>query len=908
VTRRCSACSHDVPADSRFCPACGAALARDAIAQASTVAAGSSVLTSTSGSGATASQSIDHGRFVPGMLVGDRYRIVERLGRGGMGEVYRADDLQLDQCVALKFLPQALAKDEGRLERFRNEVRVARNVAHPAVCRVYDIGQIDGDTYLSMEYIDGEDLASLLRRIGRVPEDKAVEIARQLCAGLAAAHEKGVLHRDLKPMNVMIDGHGKVRITDFGLAALAEELEGAEARSGTPAYMSPEQLIDHQFSARSDIYALGLVLYELFTGRRAFEARSIADLTRLQSEETLTSPSTLIEGFDPAVERTILHCLSRDPNDRPESALKVAAGLPGGDPLAAALAAGETPSPELVAATEGVEGMPPAAGLACLIVILLGILGYPLLNDRIQLHAFVPLPKRPDVLADRAQEVLHFLGYRQTPADSAFGLAVNQQLLNEIEARDRSDLRWTALVDERQPAIEFWYRQSTRNLVPTNRRSILDYDDPPQLEPGMVRLRLSPVGNLLALDATTTQRVLPEVAAEAKADFAALFREAHLNLGRFQRVPPDRVPPVFSDEHLAWRGRVPGNTLRPVRVEAAAYHGRVVYFRVLTDWRASGEPASPRITLANRASRVLGVALLAAAMIGALFLVHRNLTLGRGDRRGAFRLGLFILSASSLGWLLGADHVPALSDELRLIANGAGQATFLAAMCWLLYIAIEPLVRRLWPDMLISWSRFVSGRFADPLVGRDILIGGLFGIFGTMLLAVRHFGDTWFGAPPPPPLSAALQTFLGVRQEIVELLNLLITAVLQPMLLVVILLVLLAGLRYRSAAVSAFFVVIVGVLTLGASRAGESVYLDLAYFSVLVAAVLFVLLRFGLLALVFSLFFYLLLQNFPITLETSAWYFDSALFAMVLAGVIAAYGFYAALGGRPLLQPETVRR
>jgi serine/threonine-protein kinase len=155
-------------------------------------------------------------RFLPGTLLAERYRIVGPLGKGGMGEVYRADDLKLGQPVALKFLPPGFERDADRLQRFLAEVRTARQVSHANVCRVYDAGEAGGQHFLSMEFVDGEDLSSLLRRIGRVPRDKAVQIARQLCAGLAAAHESGVLHRDLKPANVMIDGRGRARITDFG--------------------------------------------------------------------------------------------------------------------------------------------------------------------------------------------------------------------------------------------------------------------------------------------------------------------------------------------------------------------------------------------------------------------------------------------------------------------------------------------------------------------------------------------------------------------------------------------------------------------------------------------------------------------------------------------------------------------
>ncbi len=205
-------------------------------------------------------------RFIPGTILAERYRVIGQLGKGGMGEVYRADDLKLGQPVALKFLPERLSKDAAMLERFHREVRTARKVSHPNVCRVFDIGEVEGQQFLSMEYIDGEDLSSLLRRIGRLPEDKATEIARQLCAGLAAAHEEGVLHRDLKPANIMIDGRGRARITDFGLAGLSDEFRGNEIRSGTPAYMSPEQLAGKEVSTKSDIYSLGLLLYEVFTG------------------------------------------------------------------------------------------------------------------------------------------------------------------------------------------------------------------------------------------------------------------------------------------------------------------------------------------------------------------------------------------------------------------------------------------------------------------------------------------------------------------------------------------------------------------------------------------------------------------------------------------------------------------
>lgn len=270
---RCPSCLTEISSDVSSCPKCGhsfddATQRLDSRARQST---------------STSFDSIDDARFVPGTILANRYRIVGLLGKGGMGEVYRADDLKLGQPVALKFLPEDLLRYGAALARFHREVRVARQVSHKNVCRVYDIAEFDGRHFLSMEFIKGEELSSLLRRIGRLPQDKAIQIARQICAGVSAAHDNGGLHRDLKPANVMIDEHGNARITDFGLAGLAEEFREEEGIAGTPAYMAPEQFDRQPATVRSDIYSLGLVLYELFTGKKAFEATTLNELISLRA-------------------------------------------------------------------------------------------------------------------------------------------------------------------------------------------------------------------------------------------------------------------------------------------------------------------------------------------------------------------------------------------------------------------------------------------------------------------------------------------------------------------------------------------------------------------------------------------------------------------------------------------------
>jgi len=257
--------------------------------------------------------------FAPGFVFGMRYRMVTRLGKGGMGDVWRADDLMLETPVALKLIRST--SQAGR-ERLLQEVRLARRVTHPAVVRVFDVGEADDEVFFSMELIEGQDLAAVLRHAGRLAPGRVVEIARQLCAGLHAAHTEGVLHRDLKPANVLVDQHGRVRITDFGIA-VTTGASGVMA-AGTPMYMAPEQRTPGaSITPQTDLYALGVVLYELCTGQHP---------TRVSpGAAAIVPPSELAPGVNPALENVILRALSPAPRDRPASAAAFAAMLPPGE-------------------------------------------------------------------------------------------------------------------------------------------------------------------------------------------------------------------------------------------------------------------------------------------------------------------------------------------------------------------------------------------------------------------------------------------------------------------------------------------------------------------------------------------------------------------------------------------------
>jgi serine/threonine protein kinase/tetratricopeptide (TPR) repeat protein len=262
----------------------------------------------------------DEPTFAPGEVVAGRYRMIARIGRGGMGDVWRADDLVLKTPVALKLL---YSTDPADRERILHEVRVSRQITHPAVCRVFDVGEAKGGiVFYSMELVRGEDLAGFLKRVGRLPSEKVIDIARQLCEGLAAAHAQGVLHRDLKPANVLIDNEGRVRITDFGIAVLRADATG-HTFAGTPAYMAPEQRAPGtRLSERTDIYSLGLVLYELLIGQHVAQSRD-------DGSSGLPLPSRIVPDVNPHLERAVMQALSPDPADRPASASEFADRLLG---------------------------------------------------------------------------------------------------------------------------------------------------------------------------------------------------------------------------------------------------------------------------------------------------------------------------------------------------------------------------------------------------------------------------------------------------------------------------------------------------------------------------------------------------------------------------------------------------
>jgi serine/threonine-protein kinase len=815
-----------------------------------------------------------------------------------MGEVYRADDLKLGQPVALKFLPPAFDADPERLRRFLDEVRIARQVSHASVCRVYDAGEADGQHFLSMEYVDGEDLGSLLRRIGHIPKDKAVEIARQLCAGLAAAHEIGVLHRDLKPANIMIDGRGRARVTDFGLAALAEEIGGEEIRSGTPAYMAPEQLAGREVTVKSDLYALGLVLYELFTGKPAFEAATAEERRRLQTETTPSSPSSLVEGFDPAVERVILRCLEPDPARRPSSALSVAAALPGGDPIAAALAAGETPSPQMVAEA-GDRAVPSAlswSALALFFAALAGCIGF---ASRTSLLAMVPLEKPPAFLQERAREILALAGHGEKPADSIIDFRVNDDYLEEMRRREGAGAgRWEALRKSPPSGIHFWYRQSPQELVLLAGASLGNtMEDPPSVAPGMARVELDPEGRLISLSVVPGERAGPGTA-EPKPDWEPLLRATGVDAGTVSPAAPEWAPPVFADGRAAWTASWPGRPELPLRIEAASTGGKPVFLRVVEPWtRAAEAPARPQ-GLFERASQLANTIVYIVVIVAAALVALRNVRRGRGDRRGALRLALYLGSVRMV-WYLVAHHV-ASPRELDTFLAHLSYAMQRVGLVYVMYLAVEPYARRLWPRMLVSWVRALDGRFRDPLVGRDLLVGGAAGALVVLVSRISAWTVLALGGTSELP-DASFWGSLALRGPASALVALvgIHTAELLAVMIPVTLLVIFRLLLRRSG----LTVVALSLVGLVVAYPGSGSIPAYALGFLFIASIGWIaLLRFGLLAFATMTTVSSWIELMPLTIHPEGWYLGVMLLALVVIAAPALYGFWTAQGGRPLFR------
>jgi serine/threonine protein kinase/Tfp pilus assembly protein PilF len=301
---KCPKCQTDNTADSQFCKKCATPLpSLEEIEVTKTIETPKEELTT-------------------GSTFAGRYHIIEELGRGGMGRVYKAVDTEVNEKIALKLIKPEIAADKKTIERFRNELKFARKIRHKNVCQMYDLSKEEGSYYITMEFVPGDDLKSLIRRMGCLSPGQAISITKQVCDGLAEAHKLGVVHRDLKPHNIMIDQDGSARIMDFGIARSIEGkgITGAGVMIGTPDYMSPEQVEGKETDSRSDIYSLGIILYEMVTGQTPFEGDTPFIIGVKHKSEAPKDPKELATQIPDDLSRIILRCLEKEKGRRYRSA------------------------------------------------------------------------------------------------------------------------------------------------------------------------------------------------------------------------------------------------------------------------------------------------------------------------------------------------------------------------------------------------------------------------------------------------------------------------------------------------------------------------------------------------------------------------------------------------------------
>ena len=933
---KCTNCRKSVAESQRFCPHCGTANSSadnpkaDPLAtemfQKSGVnpqAAVSGKPGNVKGSGKLSRKSSIPGsssgltsdaapsRFPPGTMLDDRFRIVGPIGRGGMGEVYRADDLKLGQSVALKFLPENLSFERERMELLYNEVRLARSVSHPNVCRVYDIGEIEGLHFLSMEYIDGEDLGSLLRRIGRLPADKGVEIARQICSGLYAAHERGVIHLDLKPSNIMIDGRGKVRITDFGLSRLTESTGNQGGIVGTPAYMAPEQLAGGNVGEHSDIYSLGLLLHEIFTGKPVYRASSVAELLRIRDQSAPSRLSGFVKDLDPAIEKIIQRCLDNDPLHRPGNVVQIAAALPGGDPLAAALAAGETPSPELVAASGGTGGCSVRQGLLLLTGFVAIMIGSVFLTQRVSKVTQSPMAEKPEVLEAMSREISQkLMGFpAQSVRDSAYGYWYNP---------DQIPLPPDVLSINGDGPLEFWYRQSPKYLSPNHpflyarQPRVATLSDPPPTVTGMVGVRLTSSGLLREVCIVPSLKRDPQPSINEISDdvWEQAFNWAGLRFSDYVATDGLWSPPWDADESFAW---MPTDESQPEmpRVEAATRNGQVCYFQVVFPWTtrqwtlptrdqsAFNAQSTAQNNLGEIAQNMVLFLIGGPLLVISMLLAVRNLRVGSTDKQGALKYAAFMLIIDFTLGLLEAHHNSSPGVEMTTILSCLIYSLGRTVRFWIYYLALEPYVRKTWPRVLVSWNRLINGGFTSPSVAKEILIGCIFGSIGACIVSVTVLLSEGIGQSMMSRNLCQPNFLLGGRAALTGVFGVIQSAL--PAVFTMMVLVVFRLVTRRDLLAAIGFICVFSYVS---SNAGDSIWTFMSIIALEVVIVL-VALRVGLLALLVFNVIQAFLTWFPVTFNVNEWYFSVGLVGISVPLAVAVTCFFLSLGDKSPLRMST---
>ncbi|MBZ0113302.1 MAG: serine/threonine protein kinase [Thermoanaerobaculia bacterium] len=811
------------------------------------------------------------GPFRPGELFVGRYRILTLLGRGGMGEVYRAHDELLDQPVAVKIL---LGRSPLAVQSLLREVRLARSITHPSVCRVFDISEAAGTPFFTMEFIEGEDLASLLRRAGRLSPDRVQDLARQLLTGLAAAHAKGIVHRDLKPANILIDAQGLAHITDFGIAT-SEDGPPDFLLAGTPGYMAPEQWAGERADERTDLYSLALVLHEALTGHPAFAANGERDLARRLTTVPV-APSREVPGIPSAFEAVLLKALQRDRANRPASALAMAAALPRGDALSMALELGVTPPVEVVIAPVPREGISRRRAFGLLLALALGLAAIVPLAEAV--HPLHQLEiEDPAVLEDRAETLLRSFGYDDPEGRAEFGFAGDPA------------------AQSGQSPVLFWF------LVPIERwRSEFSRVALGESQDGAILTVLDTQGQLVFFEAdpggsSGSERTRPEPSLDS---VGVLLAAANLPLESLEPTQNRSPLPIFHDVRESWTMK---SGDREFTIEAAVLGTRPVYFSVTPSMPSTRtESLAPIEAEAEEGEvpAIVALVIIALVLLPGLPLAWHNARLGRADRPGARRLVVTIVMTLGLAWLLTVgERLHPFDTSEGIFRDRAAQLMIHAAWVWVAYLAFEPLARRWWPESLVAWNRLLRGSWRDPSVGVSVLSGSLLGLIFMGLGGLSQLVRQQLDSTLPLALNAeTLNAALGLNRTLSTAIGLVPFAIYNGFVIILQLVLLQSLLRNRRISVP----VSIALLAAGVALLGGGDLVAWGYGFLFATLAVGTLIRSGLLTFCVAFWVETLLTSFPLTAHLDGWFAESAILALGLVFAIGVLGCRIGMARHPL--------
>jgi hypothetical protein len=503
-------------------------------------------------------------------------------------------------------------------------------------------------------------------------------------------------------------------------------------------------------------------------------------------------------------------------------------------------------------------------------------------------------------LDHQSQELIARLGYTSRAKDHVSGFAYDYDFLGYLNKSQLSQSDWAAIFTQRPEVLLYWYRQSPGALIaqgvlgPTLTPGVVTSDDPPSMMAGMIKLWTDGEGRLQWFEAVPAEfeKDAPPQKPTQAVDWSPLFAAAEIDPAQLRPATPLWASLAAGDTRVAWDGTWPGSG-RPLHVEAAAWHGKPVFFQLTGPW------SKPHRTLEQDEAtpgHTFGIALTITITVGGLFFAWRNLSRGRGDRKGASRLACAVFVVQIAVFLCRA-HFSGTSDDFLLMVMAISTALFGSGVMWLLYIGLEPYVRRNWPQTIISWTRLMAGRVRDPLVGRDVIAGVLMGMAWVIVYEVGLFLRMRWGQQPEFPVSEYL---LGLREAVAMWLAVAVNSILGTLMFFFVLVLLQVVVRNRWLAALLFVAIYTTPRVLNTQHPFVDFVVWLAIYGIAAIAVV----RFGLIVLAIACFAANVLLNVPYSLDFSNWYTAHSLFIVLTFVAMGVWGFYNSLAGKTLLKDE----